>query len=316
MQKIETIRTIGVAGSGTMGASIALIFARRGYRVHLYNRSGKGLERAFKLIELNQEELVRSGKTTKAQAEETAGRISRGTDLPGLADADFLIETIVEDPAVKKTFLAELSALADENTVIATNTSGLSITELGEAVRNPRRFAGMHWINPPHLVPLIEVISGADTASETADIICALAEKIGKKPVRVKKDVPGFMINRLQFAMLREALYIVENGIADPEDVDNAIKFGLGLRYAALGPFETADLGGLDTFCKIGDYLFADLSDKNSVPELMARLCSEGAYGVKSGRGFYDYSGDKAAEAVRRRDEIFLKLLNCLYPDR
>ena len=217
---------------------------------------------------------------------------------------------------IKKRFLAELSELAGEETVLTTNTSGLSISELGKAVRVPRRFAGTHWINPPHLVPLVEVIAGDETAPETLNVVSRLLEKIGKKPVLVKKDVPGFLLNRLQFALLREALHIVESGIADPKDIDDTMRYGLGLRYAVVGPFETADLGGLDAFRNVGSYLFADLCDSGDLPEPLSRLCREGAYGVKAGRGFYDYSGGKAEEAIRRRDEVFLKLLNCLYPER
>ncbi len=298
-----------------MGAFMAALFARRGYEVYLYNRSEKGLDRARKSIELSREELARTGETTRESANEPNKRLFFGTDISALAGADFVIETIVEDMEMKKRFLAELSRLMDEDGVLATNTSGLSISELGKDVRVPRRFAGMHWINPPHLVPLIEVIAGSETCPETLGIISGLARKIGKRPVSVKKDVPGFLLNRLQFALLREALYIVEHEIADPQDVDDTVRYGLGLRYAAVGPFETADLGGLDAFYKVGSYLFRDLCDGGEVPESLARLYREGAYGVKTGRGFYDYSGGKTEEAVKKRDDVLRKLLDCLWED-
>jgi 3-hydroxybutyryl-CoA dehydrogenase len=136
---------------------------------------------------------------------------------------------------------------------------------------------------------------------------------VGKKATTVKKDVPGFVLNRLQFAILRESMYIVENGIASIEDVDNTFKYGLGMRYAAIGPFETADLGGLDTFHNIASYLFADLSDRKTVNDMLADLFKADNYGVKSGKGYYDYSNGKDKDAIRRRDKMFIKLARCLY---
>jgi 3-hydroxybutyryl-CoA dehydrogenase len=171
----------------------------------------------------------------------------------------------------------------------------------------------MHWINPPHLVPLVEVIKGEKTNDATADAVYNNALSVGKKPIIVKKDVSGFVLNRLQFAILREAMHIVENGIADIEDVDNTFKYGLGMRYAAIGPFETADLGGLDTFYNIASYLFSDLSDRKSVNDMLADLFKSGSYGVKSGKGYYDYSDGKDKEAIRYRDTMFIKLAECLF---
>ena len=140
------------------------------------------------------------------------------------------------------------------------------------------------------------------------------AVSVGKKPVTVK-DAPGFVLNRLQFAILREAMYIVENGIASMEDVDNTFKYGLGMRYAAIGPFETADLGGLDTFYNIASYLFADLSDRKDPNKMLADLFNAGSYGVKSCKGYYDYSNGKDKEAIQHRDKMFLKLKECLYSE-
>ena len=171
----------------------------------------------------------------------------------------------------------------------------------------------MHWVNPPHIVPLVEVIKAEKTSYATVDAVCANAMSVGKKPIKVK-DAPGFALNRLQFAILREAMHIVESGIASMEDVDNAFKYGLGMRYAAIGPFETADLGGLDTFYNISSYLFADLSDRKDVNDILANLYNDGNYGVKNGKGFYDYSEGKDKIAIQNRDKMFLKLKECLYP--
>ena len=174
----------------------------------------------------------------------------------------------------------------------------------------------MHWVNPPHIVPLVEVIKGDKTSDATASLVFENALAIGKKPIMVKKDAQGFVLNRLQFAVLREAMHIVESGIASIEDVDNTFKYGLGMRYAAIGPFETADLGGLNTFYNISSYLFADLSDRKTVNDMLTKLFQAESYGVKSGQGFYDYSGGKDQEAIRRRDRMFIKIAKCLYEDK
>ena len=189
---------------------------------------------------------------------------------------------------------------------------GLSITALGGAFSSPERFCGMHWINPANLIPLVEVISGDRTAPETAQTVYAFAENLEKKPISIK-DVPGFALNRLQFAVLREALHMVETGVASMEDVDRAMKYGLGLRYACVGPFETADLGGLDIFCGISEYLFADLADDREPQALLREKNASGKLGVKSGEGFYDYSGGRGAKAVEERNRKLTALCGILF---
>ncbi|MDL2293062.1 3-hydroxyacyl-CoA dehydrogenase family protein [Ruminococcaceae bacterium OttesenSCG-928-D13] len=304
---------IAIAGAGTMGASIAQVYAQCGHEVVLYDLFPLGLGKGKDLITLNQETAVAEGKLTAAQSAELLGRIHFTTELADFARADFVIEAILERMDVKHAFWAEASSLVRADAILTSNTSGLSLSEIATAVIRPERFCGMHWINPPHIVPLVEVIKGDKTSDETAQAVYESALAAGKKPVMVQKDAKGFVLNRLQFAVLREAMHIVENGIASPEDVDNVFKYGLGMRYAAIGPFETADLGGLDVFYNIASYLLADLSDEKAVPELLAARYQAGDYGVKSGRGFYDYSDGKDEAAIRRRDKMFLKLAECLY---
>jgi 3-hydroxybutyryl-CoA dehydrogenase len=280
--------------------------------VDLWNRSREGLDRAEALIKSNQTALVASGHLTPEESEAQTGRISATTDSRCFESAAFVIESIAENMGVKKDFFRDIVALVPEDCVIVTNTSGLSVTELGSVIHKPERFAGMHWVNPPHLIPLVEVIKGEWTAGETVEFVYNLALRLGKKPI-LAKDVPGFVMNRLQFAVLREALSLVESGAAEIEDIDGAMKYGLGFRYACLGPFETADLGGVDIFYKIAGYLFADLEDRKDVPEMLKALVDDGACGVKSGRGFYDYSGEKAREAMENRDRRIMTLFDALY---
>lgn len=311
MQADEISRVV-IAGAGTMGASLAQIFAGHGLSVSLWNRSREGLGRAAALISSNQTALVDSGRLDEAASAALTARINATTDEGCFSGAQFIIESIAENIEVKKAFFRGPAGYAPGDCVIVTNTSGLSVTELASAVYRPERFAGMHWINPPHLIPLVEVIKGEQTSETTADLVFNLALRLGKKPIRAK-DVPGFVLNRLQFAVLREALSLVESGAAGIEDIDGAMKYGLGFRYACLGPFETADLGGVDVFYKIACYLFADLENRGDAPEMLKDLYDSGSWGVKSGRGFYDYAGDRAQSAVENRDRKILRLYDALY---
>ncbi len=311
----QDIRTVVIAGAGIMGASFAQLFAQYGYDVVIYDNAAASIEKGEKQIKINQAELLSSGDISGEQSETILSRISFTTEIECFQKADFVLEAIIEKMEIKKEFWEKVSELAPEDVVLTSNTSGLSITEIATAVRNPERFCGMHWVNPPHIVPLVEIISGDKTEKEALDIVWQVATTLHRKPVMVRKDAKGFVMNRLQYAILREALYIVENGIASMEDVDNVIKFGLGMRYAAIGPFETVDLGGLDTFRIIAEYLFPDLADNKDVPELLKSRYEEGAYGIKTGRGFYDYPGDRADQVVKKRDADFLKLAKCLFED-
>jgi len=308
------MQRIVIAGAGVMGASMAQIYAEYGYGVVLYDVFPEGLKKGKDLITINQETSVAEGKLTGEESKALVERISFTDQLDCFKDADYVVECIFERMDIKHDFWTKASAVAPKETILTTNTSGLSISEIQKAVASPERFCGMHWINPPHIVPLVEVIKGEKTSDATVEAVYKNALAVGKKPITVK-DAPGFVLNRLQFAVLRESMHIVESGIASIEDVDNTLKYGLGMRYAAIGPFETADLGGLDTFYNIASYLFADLADRKDPNSMLADLFKGENYGVKSGKGFYDYSNGKDKEAIRRRDKMFLKIAECLYSD-
>jgi len=307
------LKKIAIAGAGIMGSSIAQIFAQNDYQVILYDIEGRFLARSKELIALNQKALIQAGELSEEASCNIRSLIGHTLDISGFKDADFVIEAIVEQMDAKHALWSKISELVSEEAILTSNTSGLSISEIAKAVRKPERFCGMHWINPPHIVPLVEVICGAKTKAETADTVFRVAESVGKKPIMVKKDAPGFALNRIQFAVLREAMHIVESGIADKEDVDKVLKYGLGMRYACLGPFEVADLGGLDTFYRIAEYLFEDLSDAKEVPSMLKDLVTDGAWGVKSGKGFYDYSDGRGDEVISKRDADFIKIAGILY---
>ena len=303
-----------IAGAGVMGASMAQIYAQFGYNVTLYDLFPEAIVKGKDLIALNQESNVATGKMTAEQSSDLLARIGYTSDMDCFADADHVVEAIFERMDIKHDFWSKASAVVPKDAILASNTSGLSITEMAKSVVLPERFCGMHWINPPHLIPLVEIIRGEKTNDATVKAVYDYAVSVGKKPTHVN-DAPGFVLNRLQFAILREAMHIVESGIASIEDVDNTFKFGMGMRYAAVGPFEIADLGGLDTFYNIAAYLFPDLSDRKDVTPMLADLFKDGNYGVKSGKGYYDYSGGKDKDAIRHRDKMFIKLSRCLYSE-
>lgn len=304
--------TVVIAGAGTMGASLAQVYALAGWDTVLYNRSESGLKRAESLIELNQRTLVGEGIVTAAESAAMFERIRMSTDKQSFSDAALVVENIVENLDAKRAFWEEISPMVSPEALLATNTSGLHITQIAEAVTGPERFMGQHWLNPPHLLPLCEIIAGEKTGETYIQKMRELVVGLNKQPV-VVKDINGFIINRIQFAVLREALYIVDSGAATFEDVDTVLKAGMGLRYAALGPFGVADFGGLDTFDHINSYLNADLCDAKEGSARLKAMVEAGKLGVKSGEGFYDYSGDKAAKAIEERDRMYIELAKVLY---
>lgn len=306
-------RTIIIAGAGVMGTSIAQLFAGHGFAVSIYDISESALKKSRELMKLNQDASVTAGNITRQDAEAVLEKIRFFQTKDCFAQADFVVEAIAERMDIKRAFWQEVSEIVPKTAILTTNTSGLSITEIAEAVKLPERFCGMHWLNPPHICPLIEVVGGAWTDEQTLEEVRQTGILLGRVPVVLKKEVPGFLINRFQFAILREAMSLVEDGIARMEDIDNVFKYGLGLRYACLGPFEIADLGGLDTFSRIAQYLFTDISDTKQVHKMLMNLVEEGCFGVKSGKGFYDYSGGRDVEVIRKRDEDFWKVSKCLY---
>ena len=311
---MSNFKHISVAGAGTMGASLAQTFALFGYDVKVFDIYETALEKAKRLVDLNQETWIKQGIVTQTQSDDLKKKIVYTNDLQALKNSDFLIEAILENLDIKHKFWKEVSALVRPDAILCSNTSGLSITAIAEAVEHPERFAGMHWMNPPHIIPLIEVIQAKLTSDETIQVVYDFALELKKKPVKVK-EAPSFVLNRIQQAILREALYIVQEGIATPEGVDDVMKYALGFRYAAFGPFEICDLGGLDIHNNISKYTFPDLCDAKEPFGLIKDCVDNNNLGVKTGKGFYDYSNGRDAEVIRYRDTMFTKLAKTLFEE-
>ena len=316
MYQQKDIHTVLIAGSGVMGASFAQIYAKNGYDVILYDIFDAALEKAKKLIDLNVETQVVEGSISQALADEMLSRITMTTSKEYFATVDFVLEAIAEKMEIKHSFWKEVSEAAKADTVLCTNTSGMSITEIAKAVKDPARFCGMHWVNPPHLIPLVEIIAGEESTEEVLQVVYDVAESLHQKPVRVYKDPTGFILNRLQYACLREACHCVEMGYASLEDVDNVMKYGLGLRYACIGPFETVDFGGIHIFNHVGSYMFDALCNEGGVPKILKEAYEAGKLGVSNCDGFYDYSDGKDAVALANRDKKFIAVSKALYGDK
>lgn len=304
MQHTDIRRPV-VAGAGTMGVTLARIFAQSGRTVTLWNRRQVSLDKAKDRIRADLAVLADQGRLTE-NPDAIAGRIQYATDFAVYDTADFVVENIAEDLAVKQDFFRQVCQRVSPETVLATNTSGLRVTDIAQAVTNPARFCGMHWWNPPDLIPLVEITKGDETGQEAAQLVYDLAVELGKKPVIVKKDILGIIGNRLQYAVLREALHILELGAAGPEEIDAAMKYGPGFRYSILGPLETVDLGGLDIFRSVSNYLFQDLGAETVSP-LLNQLADQGRFGVKTGAGFYDYQPGQGESKLRWRNDLFQK---------
>ena len=283
-----TIRKIGVVGAGTMGSGIVQVAAQIGCNVLMQDVADEFVQKGLDSIDKFLTKGIERGKVTEGQKKEVLGRIKGTTQIEELKDADFIIEAVLEDLKIKRGVFEKLDALVAPEVIICTNTSSISITEIASATKRPDKVAGMHFFNPAQLMRLVEVIRGHYSSDETIKTVIDLAKKMGKEPIEVKKDSPGFVVNRIMIPHFIEAIKIVEEGIATVEDVDKAVK--LGLNYP-MGTFELMDLTGNDIGYHVMEYLHGELTKelKWSSPSLLKTLIRAGRMGRKTGGGWYDY---------------------------
>ena len=297
--KAEEIKNVALLGAGMIGHGLALHFAQAGYQVSLYSRTQQTLDKAIDNIKSNLSLLLQKPAGSDA-IEKIAGRIKITTDLAkSVADAPVVIESVAEDLKIKQDLFKLLDEMCPRETILATNTSVISITEIASKSKNRKRILGAHFWFPPYLIPLVEVVKGKDTSDEVMELTYQFMKKAGKYPIRCLKDVPGFVANRLQHALWREAISVVENGIADAATVDNAVKNSFGIRLAVLGPIENADMAGLDLVLAIHNTVLKDLEASPNPSPLLKEKVNKGDLGFKAGKGFYDQWSPAAMKQVR-----------------
>lgn len=300
MYKIENINRISVIGAGILGHSIALKFATEGYRVNLCDNSKHNLMLAKENITSSLLDLIKNGfiKSTIISIME---KIEFHTVLSeAVNQADLVIEAVTEDLTLKCNVLASIEKEVNDNAIIASNSSSLLPSEYNLNLRNKRRVVGTHFFNPPHLLPLVEVIKAKDTDDQVIDCLMNLFVSMRMQPVTVHKETPGFIGNRLQFALLREAIKLVSEGVSSAEDIDKVVKYGFGRRLALMGPFEVFDFGGWDTINRI----YETITNEQS-PDIIKEKVKKGEIGVKSGSGFYDWDQNKLTEKKMMINDIY-----------
>ena len=284
--KAEEIGRIAVVGAGLMGHGIAQEFALAGYDVHLNDLNEEKLRQAADTVRDNLEMLVGMGLISRNQADSAPSRLHTTTALSeAVREADVVIEAVFEDLALKQRIFAELDRACPERTILASNTSTFMPSKLASATRRPDRVLVTHYFNPPHLLPLVEVVPGKETSDETVTAITDLLAKVGKRPALVRKEVPGFIGNRLQAALIREALSLVEQGIASPQDVDTVVKNGFGRRLSCAGPFEIFDIAGWDLVEAVVSQLFPEIDSSPEVPRWLREKVERDPIGRPGPRG-------------------------------
>ncbi len=301
---------IAVIGAGLMGHGIAQIFASHGICASLVDLDRHTLDHAIQSIRNNLFLMAEFGLGLKEDIDLIVDRISTTTDLEqGVDQATFVIEAVAENLSLKQRIFHDLDALCPTSVILASNTSVISITEIALKAKRQERIVGTHFWNPPHLIPLVEVVPGDNTKAETVDATYKILLDVGKHPVKVKKDVPGFVANRLQHALWREAISIVANGIADAATVDECVKYGFGLRLPFLGPMENADMVGTDLTLAIHEYILKHIESSPSPSPHLAKLVGDGNLGFKSGKGFQEWSKDQIETSHRELQRYLLKTL-------
>ncbi|WP_286887032.1 3-hydroxyacyl-CoA dehydrogenase family protein [Aneurinibacillus sp. UBA3580] len=304
------IQQAAVIGSGVMGHGIAQVYAQAGIAVILYDLEDSYLEKAKKAIEANLALQAGQGLLTETESREALARITTTTNLEEtVRTAEFITEAIPEVIEWKWELYEKLERLAKPDAVIASNTSTLPISRLAEKMSTPERMVITHFFNPAQLVPLVEVVRHDRTTEEAIQLTMELMRKIGKAPVLLKKEVPGFIANRLQAALAREAFHLLEEGVAEARDIDLAVTAGPGFRWSFIGPIETADFGGLDTWKRVIDNLAPVLSKSQQAPDLLNECVEAGNLGTKTGQGIYKYENASVSEKIKERDEKFIELL-------
>lgn len=308
----EEIKKVAVIGAGTMGHGIAQSFAQAGYRTSLMDTQEHSLERARKLMDSSLSTLAEEQVVDAEAIPAIMARVSFTTSLEEAADeADIIFESVAEDKAIKKAVFAQLDACCPPRALLASNTTLLNIFDFVETSR-PDKVLLAHWYAPAQIIPLVDVVKGAQTSDASIDLMVRLLRGVGKRPVVFKRPVAGYAVSRLQMALIREAFYLLDNDFLSAEDLDEAVRWGLGLRMVFLGVLKRIDFTGLDLAARNVKNSSFSPTPLDYVPKRLFELVAEGRLGVKSGAGFYDYGGRTEVEISKERDLKLLQLLKFL----
>lgn len=309
----DHIKKVAIVGAGTMGPGMAATFARSGFEVRLTDVKEEVLDKAKGMVEVVYKALIGGGFISEADADRGRANISYTLSLDeAVTDADFVLEAIPEKLEIKHSFFSDVEKKVRPDTILASNTSGILITNIAEAVERPQRLIGMHWSNPPHMIPVIEVIRGKKTDDATVEATRRVIERIEMIPVLVKKDVPGFVENRILYAIMREALNLLDEGVASAEDIDVITKWGIGYKLAVIGPLELLDVAGLDIYHSVASYLNADLSDRKDVSTTITEKVEKGELGIKTGGGLFSYTPDEISALMQKRVKLLMAVKKAL----
>ena len=306
----SNMEKIGVIGCGTMGHSIVLSAAWAGYDVKMQGIDCADIDRGVENMRLKLQVLIQNGLIDELEEQAIKDRVETMTSIEELAEGStFIIEAVPENIELKKRIFKQLDSICSVDVILASNTSALSPTEIASQTNHPERTVITHFWHPAHLIPLVEVVRGKKTSDLTIKRSLNLMIKMNKKPIEVKKEAPGFVGNRLQFALLREAQHILEEGIASREDIDAAVVYSIGRRLPVTGPILSADMGGLDVYKDISNYLYSHLSTTQESPSSMNELVKEGKLGNKTGEGYYNWDVSFSEEVNNAREKELIRYL-------
>lgn len=309
----ESIKSVSVLGLGTMGHGIAQTMAMAGCTVRGYDASPDARQSVHDRVRANLQQMLAVGIIEESVIEPTLERITVCDDeAEALSGAQFVTEAVAEDLALKQELFARIETAVASTTILASNTSSYPMTDISPDMSRPERAVVTHWFNPPHVIPVVEVVPGEMTSDETRQTAYDFLARIGKTPIRLDKELPGFLVNRVQVAMFREILDLLDRQVASPDEIDRAIRGSAGLRLAALGPLAIIDYAGLDVTSRVYQNLVPHLRSNDELPARIGELVESGHYGAKTGQGIFEYPAESLDKRIADRDRMYLELVKLM----